>query len=286
MAARLLYDDFFRFLEALSTGPADPWIAYEEHYLRPHRAVLEAWWEQVIGLPRETWADRVRQVRPQDYGMLQMVLSEGDLAALAQQTLARCQALLPLSPEPEVYFLVGFYSPDAFAFRVAGPDGNRHARIRRRRTSQSPRSEWAIGVGLERFRSQKLIPVLLAHEYLHVFRKRRLPPPRTLGERMVEEGFAVAFSARVFPDRPAHDHLLLRPGQAAVMREYEERLWSVVRPMLGEEDAHLAARVIYGQDEHGRWPSRSGVYLGWRMVQEFLAREPGRWEAEAGEVLG
>ena len=265
MAAHLLYHDFFRFLEALSRGPAGPWTAYEEHYLRPHRAVLEAWWEQVIGLPRETWADRVRQARPQDYGMLQMVVSESDLAELSREILARCQALLPLSPEPEVYFLVGFYSPDAFAFQVAG--------------------EWAIGVGLERFRSQKLIPVLLAHEYLHVFRKRRLPPPRTLGERMVEEGFAVAFSARVFPDRPEHDHLLLRPGQAAVMRDYEERLWAAIRPMLGEEDAQLASRVIYGQEEHGRWPSRSGMYLGWRMVSEFLEREPGRWEAEAGEVL-
>ncbi len=265
MAVHVLYDDFLCFLEALSTGPPDPWIAYEEHYLAPHRAVLEAWWEQVIGLPRETWVDRVRQARPQDYGMLQSVVSEGDLAELAREALARCQALLPLSPEPEVYFLVGFYSPDAFAFQVAG--------------------EWAIGVGLERFRSQKLMPVLLAHEYLHCYRKRHLPPPRTLGERMVEEGFAVAFSARVFPDRPAHDHLLLRPGQAAIMREYEERLWAAIRPMLGEEDEQVARRVIYGQEERGRWPSRSGVYLGWRMAEEFLEREPGRWEAETGEVL-
>jgi len=265
MAVHLLYQDFFRFLEALSRAPADPWTVYEEHYLRPHRAALEAWWEQVIGLPQETWTDRVCQARPQDYGLLQMVVEEGDLEEVARNTLTRCQAVLPLSPEPDSYFLVGFYSPDAFTFRVE--------------------EEWAIGVGLERLRSQKLIPVLLAHEYLHCFRKRCLPPARTLGERMVEEGFAVAFSARVFPDRPRHDHLLMRPGQVAVMRDYEERLWSVIRPLLEIEDEQVAARIIYGQAERDRWPSRSGVYLGWRMAEEFLEREPGRWEAEAGAVF-
>ena len=265
MAAHLLYPDFFRFLDALSGGPADPWVAYKELYLRPHRAVLEAWWEQVIGLPQETWVDRVRQVRPQDYGLLQMVVAEGDLSEVTRDTMGRCQAVLPLSPEPEVYFLVGFYSPDAFTFQVAG--------------------EWAIGVGLERFRSQKLIPVLLAHEYLHCYRKRRLPPPRTLGERMVEEGFAVAFSARMYPERPTHHHLLMRPGQVGVMQEYEERLWTTIRPLLEIEDEQLASRVLYGQEARGRWPSRSGMYLGWRLVEGFLARQPVRWEATAREVL-
>lgn len=265
MTAHLLYQDFLLFLEALSEGPADPWSVYQEHYLAPHRTVLEAWWEQVIGLPRETWIDRVRQVRAQDYGLLQMMLAEGDLGETARDVMARCEAILPLSSEPEIYFLVGFYSPDAFTLRVEG--------------------EWAIGVGLERFRNQRLIPVLLAHEYLHCYRRGRLPPARALGERMVEEGFAVAFSTRVFPERPAHEHLLMRPGQVTVIREYEQRLWSVIRPKLGMVDHQLAARVIYGREERNQWPSRSGVYLGWRMVEGFLARETGRWEAEVGEVL-
>ncbi len=265
MAVHLLHPDFFAFLEALSQEQADPWAVYEKHYLAPHRAVLEAWWEQVLGLPMETWADRVRQVRPQDYGLLSMVVAEGDLTALAEDTLARCWRVLPLSPEPDVYFLVGFYSPDAFTFRVG--------------------DDWAIGLGLERLRSQHLLPVLLAHEYLHVHRTRTQPEPQTLGERMVEEGLAIAFSARVFPERPAHEHLLMRPGQLAAMQQYETRLRETFRPLLGDTDRKLAARMLYGQEARGRWPSRSGVYLGWRAEEEYLASHPADFGTAAREVL-
>jgi hypothetical protein len=256
----LLYPDFFRFLEELSVGLSDPWLVYEDLYLAPHRAVLEAWWEQVLGLPRETWVDRVRQVRPQDYGLLQAVVAEGDLQALAEEALARSRAVLSYQPEPDIHFLVGFFSPDAFVFRV--------------------QSAWAIGIGLERFRSQRLMPVLIAHEYLHVFRKR-LPEPRTLRERMVEEGFAVAFSARAFPDRPAEEHLLMRPGQVAVMQQYEARLWGTVSAAGGMDstDRKVSERVIYGQAGPRDLPSRAGVYLGWRMVEEYLAASPGEWGA-------
>jgi hypothetical protein len=235
-----------------------PWLVYEDLYLAPHRAVLEAWWEQVLGLPRETWVDRVRQVRPQDYGLLQAVVAEGDLEALAEEALARSRAVLSYEPEPDIHLLVGFFSPDAFVFQV--------------------QSAWAIGIGLERFRSQRLMPVLIAHEYLHVFRKR-LPEPRTLRERMVEEGFAVAFSARAFPDRPADEHLLMRSGQVAVMQQYEARAWETVRSLMNSTDRKVAERVIYGQAGPRDLPSRAGVYLGWRMVEEYLAASPGEWGA-------
>jgi len=265
MAAHLLYQDFFRFLDALAEEVADPWAAYQERYLGPNRAVLEAWWEQVLGRPRQVWVDRVRQVRPQDYGLLAMVVEEGDLATLAREAMARCQVVLPVSLEPEIYFLVGFFSPDAFAFRVG--------------------EAWAIGIGLERLHSQHLLPVLLAHEYVHCLRRRRGVGVKTLGARMVDEGVAVEFTARVFPERPTHEHLLMRPGQPEAMRDYESRLWEALRPLLESEDEGLAARVLYGQGEGGRWPSRAGSYLGWRLAAGFLERHPERFEAEAEEIL-
>lgn len=263
MAVHLLYPDFFQFLEELTVGLSDPWLVYEDLYLTPHREVLEAWWEQVLGLPRETWVDRVRQVRPQDYGLLQAVVAEGDLRELAEAALERSRALLSYDPEPDIYFLVGFYSPDAFVFRVRGA--------------------WAIGIGLERFQSQRLMPVLIAHEYLHAFRKR-LPEPRTLRERMLEEGFAVAFAARVLPERPADEHLLMRPGQVAVMQHYEAQLWETVQPLMDSTDRKVAERVIYGQAGPRDLPSRAGMYLGWRMAEEYLAEHPGEWGAGAAVV--
>jgi len=264
MPVHLLYEDFFRFLEALAVGPADPWEVYQRCYLEPHRAALEAWWEQCIGRPRVVWQDRVRSLRPQDYGLLYDVVREGDLREIARQVTARCQEIIPLCPEPDIYCLVGFFSPEGFAFEVEG--------------------QWAIGIGMERLGNLRLVPVLLAHEYGHCYR-RSLGKSRTLGERLVDEGFAVELSARVLPERPTHDHLLMRPGQLAALRQYQAQLWQAVEPLLGSQDEALAGRIIYGRGERQRWPSRAGVYLGWRLVQEFLQARPGGFAAPAALVL-
>ena len=264
MSAHLLYEDFLRFVEALAARSGDPWELYQQHYLRPHRAVLEAWWEQCLGLPRETWEERVRAIRPENYGLLREVVREADLAEMAREAMARCEALLPLEPEPEVYYLVGFFSPDGFAFQV--------------------NEDWAIGIGMERLGSLRLVPVLLAHEYAHCYRRRRATP-RKLGERLVEEGFAVELAARAFPERGTAEHLLMRPGEVAALRQYEGDLWKAVEPLLSSEDERLAARLVYGRADRGDWPSRAGVYLGWRLVRELLGDGIEGFDATAEQAL-
>ena len=226
--------------------------------------MLEAWWEQCLGLPKAVWMERVRRVRPEEYGLLREVVREADLEELARETIARCQAVLPFRPDPEVYYLVGFFSPDGFAFEVEG--------------------EWAIGIGMERLGSLRLVPVLVAHEYAHCYRRRR-EQPRKLGERLVEEGFAVELAARIFPERPLQDHLLMRGGQVAALREYESRLWEAIGPLLDSTDEAIAARVIYGRAGREKWPSRAGVYLGWRLVRDFMAKEPAGFDVPAERVL-
>lgn len=264
MSAHLLYEDFFRFLDALSTTRADPWALYEEHYLGPNRVVLEAWWDQCMGLSREVWQERVRGVRADDYRLLREVVREADLGEVARETLARCQAVLPLNPEPEIYYLVGFFSPDGFAFQVEG--------------------EWAIGIGLERFGDLDLLPILLAHEYAHCYR-RRLGKSTRLGERLVEEGFAVELAARAFPERPEHDHVLMHAGQVAALRNYEHALWKAIAPLLDSEEEAVAARVLHGQARRGEMPSRAGMYLGWHLVRDFLKGEQAAFDAPAERVL-
>jgi len=259
-----LHEDFLRFIDALAAGEGDPWDLYCKHYLDPHRPALGAWWSQVLGLPEETWIDRVRQIRPEQYEVLRALVAETDLERLACDTVARCQSLLPLSPEPHVYYLVGFFSPDGFAFEVDGA--------------------WAIGIGLERLTSTRLIPILLAHEYAHCYR-RRFTRPRRLGERLVEEGFAVELAARALPDLPTADHLLMRRGQLALMRQYEDRLREAIAPHLASEDEDVAARILYGRGPKGTLPSRAGVYLGWRIVRDFLAAEQEGFDSDAEVVL-
>ena len=142
----------------------------------------------------------------------------------------------------------------------------------------------AIGIGMERLGNLRLVPILLAHEYAHCYR-RRLGRPSRLGERLVEEGFAVEVSARAYPERPEHDHLLMHAGQVAALRGYERALWKVIAPLLDSEEEGIAARVLYGQARRGEMPSRAGMYLGWRLVREFMEKEPGRFDAPAERVL-
>jgi len=265
LSAHLLYEGFLRFVDALACRGGDAWELYQEHYLKPHRAVLEAWWDQCLGLPREMWVERVQAVRPEHYGLLREVAQEADLEEMARETVARCEALLPLEPEPEVYYLVGFFSPEGFAFQV--DDG------------------WAIGIGMERLGSLRLVPMLLAHEYAHCYR-RRLARPARLADRLVEEGFAVELAARAFPERPVQDHLLMRAGQVAALREYEGQLWQALAPMLDSQDQSFASRVLYGRAGKREWPSRAGVYLGWRLVRKFLESGKGGFDASAHRVVG
>jgi hypothetical protein len=263
VSVHLLYQDFLRFLEALSASGEDPWLLYQRHYLDRHEAVLRAWWDQCLGLPEDSWADRVRRVRPPEYGLLSLLVQQTDLDGVSRDALGRCQAVLPLAPEPEVYLMVGFFSPDGFAFEVSG--------------------RWAIGIGLERLASARPIPILIAHEYAHCYR-RRFGRPGTLGERLAEEGFAVELSSSAFPERPEHEHLLMRPGQVAVIRDYEPALWRAVQALLHSEDETIIARMVYGRASDG-WPSRAGLYLGWRLVRAFLGAGAGGFEAPASQVL-
>jgi hypothetical protein len=260
----LLHQDFLRFVDALAGGEGEAWDLYCKHYLSPNRAVLDAWWEQCLGLPVVAWTDRVQRVRPEEYELLRQVVSEADLGEMARDTVERCQGVIPLRPAPEVYFLVGFFSPDGFAFFVDG--------------------RWAIGIGLERLTSSRLIPVLVAHEYAHCYR-RRLSDSRTLGERLVDEGFAVALSARAFPERSEAEQLLMRPGQVAALRDYEAELWQHIGPHLGSEESEIAGKLLYGRSERAEWPGRAGVYLGWRLVSEFLADRRGGFDSAAERVL-
>ncbi len=264
MSAHLLYQDFLRFIGALAAGEGEAWSLYSKYYLTPNRSVLEAWWEQCLGLPTATWVDRVRRVRPQEYELLHQVIDEGDIQEMARDSLDRCQGVVSLRPEPEVYFLVGFFSPEGFAFTVDG--------------------EWAIGIGMERLTSSRLMPVLVAHECAHCYR-RRLGKSRTLGDRLVEEGFAVELAARAFPERPQAEHLLMRPGQVAALRDYEAELWRHISPHLGSEEPEISKKLLYGLPERGKWPGRAGVYLGWRVVSEFLAEGLGGFDSEAELVL-
>ena len=241
------YRDFFRALDAIERG-ADAWAAYQELYFHPHEDVMRAYWQQVWRIRDEAIPELIRQMRPADYGGLRQMLQAGDVGQLAREALKRCAPLVGL-PEPQVNLLVGLFSPDAFLFEVAG--------------------DWHIGIGLERFASFVNLPLFVAHEYGHFARRRLAAEPRTLGDRIVAEGIAVAFAEAAYPERRLARHLRMTPRRIHEIGESEPRLWKALRPHLKTGDGEDFPGVLYGAHRWMGFPPRFGGLLGYWAVRHF-----------------
>jgi len=245
-----LYHDFFVFLDRLAETRADPWLLYCQHYLEPHRAFLEAWWEQCMGKPVEVWQQRVENVRPEHYAGIRAMLSSCNPEAEAEEALRRCRKLLPAS-EPKVNLMIGFFSPDAFVIQVEG--------------------EWQIGLGLERLGDVKRIPLLVAHEYSHWYRRQAgLAQPRNLGERLIEEGLAAHLSSLAYPEHPLAQHLFIPQSRLRTFQDYQDSLLKAAFARLECTDEAEIQAFLYSHQPGKDLPSRPGGYVGYVLVSEYL----------------
>jgi hypothetical protein len=241
------YRDFFKALDAMESG-AGAWAAYEELYLRPHEDVMRAYWHQVWRVSEETIPELIRQLRPADYQGLRPMLEATDIDGLARQALSRCARLIDL-PEPQVDLLVGRFSPDAFLFTV--------------------NSDWHIGIGLERFASFANLPLFIAHEYGHYARRMLAAEPRTLGDRIIAEGIAVAFAEAAYPESRLARHLRMTPRRIHEIREAEPGLWQALKPHLTAAEGEDLSGILYGAQRWMGFPPRFGGVLGYWAVRHF-----------------
>ncbi len=251
---RPLYRDFLRFLRAMEEGE-EAWPAYRKFYLEPHRKVVLAHWAQVHGLPLEALKERVEKVRPQHYGLLRFFDQMADLSGLAHEGLKRSSRLLPLSRLPQVYLLVGFFSPDGTVIKVDG--------------------EWAIAIGMERLRRASDVALLVAHEYGHVARKILGPEePQTLLSCIVAEGLSTVLVRKAFPDAMFPRHLFLDRRRWNALILCESEAWEEFQKHLHSEDKSLIRSFIWGGGPDGKFPPRMGIYLGYRLVDEIRGSLP------------
>jgi len=266
LTIHLLYPDFFFFLDALAAG-AEPWKAYRQLYLGPNRAVLSAYASQVMRLPRNAWRERVEDVKPQHYAQLRELVQRTDLPAVSRQAIQRCQSAVrhwpnPVPP-PQAALLVGFFSPDAFLFRVSG--------------------SWCIGVGLERWRNFDALPIFIAHEYGHYLRRLAVRSRRTLQEAIASEGAAVAFSQRMYPQRPIEEHLRVSPARLRWWRDHEAFLWKEAARLRRAPDPR-AIQTLLGGDPRSKL-SRCAGYLGCSAIARLLAGPLAGLDAADREVV-
>jgi len=259
MAIFPLYRDFFRFLEGMQAD-GDPWEIYEEVYLRPHRDFLRAYWTAFFpGIDVATLRDRVRRVRRGHYAVLEHLVAGNDIDGAAAGVIELCRRRLPAIPEPDVYLMVGFFSADGFLVVLRGRP--------------------VIGVGLERYRDMRPLDIILAHEYGHFARQMILGSSRQgaaerLDEKLFSEGLSVHFSRQVFPGRSLGDHLLISRQRLNWCRENERILLELVRGRTGGDELIPA---LFGSGGLPRGlPPRTGMYLGYRLVEKVMAAGGGR----------
>lgn len=251
---RPVYRDFLRFLAALEAGE-EPWGAFWRLYLVPNAKVFVGYWRRAHWLPLSVLRDRVRRIRPQHYGLLRTLEQISDLPGLAAEGLRRAKSVLPMPFSPEVYLLVGFFSPDGMVLELEGRP--------------------AILVGMERLRVASDLALLVAHEYGHVGRMLIGPEEeRTLLSCTVSEGLSAMLVRRAFPEAMFPRHLLFdrRRWNALVSCEREALAFLVENAT--STDLALIRSFLDGGGPDGRFPPRVGRFVGYRLVEEFLERSP------------
>jgi len=250
-----IYKDFLKFIDASGKSL---WTDYERLYFAPHRQFLSSYWKNCMGLGFEELRGRVEAIKPGDYSHLVSLLRSCDLESVCFSALQKCSRLLQWDDEPMVYLMVGFFSPDGFVITVDGKP--------------------VIGIGLERYRSFRNIPVMLAHECCHYMQCLAEIPVDgwidrcTVGEAMLREGICVAFSRMVFPERPLTEHLGMSRGRLNWMRANEKLIWQTMEPALNLMGRDAIQQYLYGAASSGR----GGLYIGFRIAEEFLISSPER----------
>jgi len=270
----------------------DPVAAYYT-YLDRHRPVLASYWRNyVLDLDSPHVESVVREAMRADRSDLRRLLDDVDVVEVAEDACRRAEELLEIDCPVDVYLMVGVGAANAGEL-VVGGRGVAFVCLEHFTGRANPETR---GLGLP----AHLLPLWIAHELAHVVRYtsptsraelRRLVHEldghydywetgsrASLRELLVNEGVAVATARAVAPGFAAWDYCGYSRAQHRRLRELDAFLRRVVTPEL---DAHgLGYRLRYlsggmsasSRTVNGRvLPERAGYYVGWRLVESFVA---------------
>jgi hypothetical protein len=246
-----LYEDFFRFLD--SRPEDDPWPSYESLYLKPHEDFFRDYWKTFAHFDRQQIAERVRQIKKEDYGQLRSLVQMENPVEMAEEALRRCRKILPLNPEPPVYLFVGFFSADGVTVEVDGAP--------------------VIAIGLERFQDLKDLPLLVAHEYGHCAQRRHLkeffPKEGNLLYSIIAEGLSVLLSEAAYPEIPLPRHLYLTPERWRWAKENKDAVLELAAADLASSKL---IPILFGPgDPNAGLPPRLGYFVAREMLGHCLS---------------
>src|SRR6266566_7268214 len=279
--------------EFLATLAApSPSAAYHE-YLDRHRPLLSAYWQNYVLDPASPHAAPIIETALRaDRSDLRRLLEDVDVVAVAEDALRRAMDLLEADCPVDLYLMVGVGGANAGEL-VVGGRGIAFVCLEHftgRANAQT------YGMGL----APALLPLWIAHEVAHALRYtstssraalRRLigdlggyydaweiGSRATLRELVVNEGVAIAASQAVAPGSEPWEYFGYNRRQYRRLRELDAFLRRASTNDLASTGLGLRLRYLSGGMSPAArllagkvLPERSGYYLGFRLVENYLA---------------
>jgi hypothetical protein len=247
-----LYQDFFTFLEKINPN-SSKWDIYFTYYFKSNQEFLENYFSHFPLIDVSNLKERVERIKASDYSLQKHLISFCPPEKIINESYEKCRSIVSSKEEPEVYLLIGFFSPDAFVMNFRGKP--------------------VICFGLERFRDFRLVKILFAHEYAHFLlnlSRREIPENKKLKWLLISEGIGTYFSSLAFPESKISDHLLMRRDRLNWCLENEDYLRNIYCSGRFSSEELID---FYGKgNQELNIPPRAGKYLGFQAVKKYLAQ--------------
>jgi len=277
------------FLSTLSA--ADPSAAYHE-YLDRHHAILSAYWQNYVLDPESSHAEPIiENALRADRSDLKRLLEAVDVVAIAEDALRRATEILEADCPVDLYLMVGVGAANAGELVVGG----RGVAFVCLEHFTGRANAQTYGMGLV----PQLLPLWIAHEVAHLLRYtspssraalRRmveelggyydgweLGSRATLRELVVNEGVAIAAAQAIAPGFEAWEYFGYNRRQYRRLRELDVFLRRAAAHDLDSSGLGLRLRYLSGGMSPAArllagkvLPERSGYYLGWRLVENYV----------------
>ena len=248
-----LYQDFFKFLEKIKLHE-EKWNIYFSRYYKPNEEFFENYFSRFPLIDNASLKQRVEAIRTSDYSRLKNLISVCSPEEIIKKAYEKCIKVVLPNEEPEVYLLIGFFSPDGFVMNFRGKP--------------------AICFGLERFKDFSLLRILFAHEYAHFLLNLsygEVPEDKRLKWLLVSEGLATHFSLLAFPDYRLSDHFLFGRDRLNWCQESEPFLREVF--CSGKFSSKELMEFYDMGNPDLNIPPRTGKYLGFQAVKSYLGQD-------------
>jgi len=270
----------------------DPVAAYHALFER-HRPILASYWHNYVLDPESPHAEQViAGALRADRADLHRLLDDVDVVTMAEDALQRALDRLEADCPVDLYLMVGVGAANAGEL-VVGGRGIAFVCLEHFTGRANAQTH---GLGL----APHLLSLWIAHETAHAIRytsptsradlKRLVADARgsydswdtgsraTLRELLVNEGAAVAAAQVAAPGFEPWEYFGYTRRQYRRCRELDAFLRRVAGPELDQRGLGLRLRFLSGGMRPGArlaggkvLPERSGYYLGWRLVEPYLA---------------